>query len=308
MIEPPQWSKEQLTAARQRAVAAFRQERLYEPAARYEQQLATHKKQIASLLKSSGDLRDLSDERLTGILTDKAFLDAFRYLSGPPISKDDLEVLAEVESLAPTRLRGNPEYVERVARVVLESIDKHRFPWLAEDRPPRPAERSAAILASASLMAYQRLQTARRNTAQKEQEEKTRGMLLKVGYQEVAKRPIETLGQAPGNGEFCGECSFGTRKADFVVGLHDNRKLLIECKVSNSEVNSVKRLNNDAAVKAEVWRKDFGSRNVVPAAMLSGVYKLENLIEAQQRGLALFWSHEPDAFAAWLARVRRDRR
>ena len=38
----------------------------------------------------------------------------------------------------------------------------------------------------------------------------------------------------------------------------------IECNVSNSTLNSVKRVKNDAAVKAETWLKDFGTTQVVP--------------------------------------------
>lgn len=83
----------------------------------------------------------------------------------------------------------------------------------------------------------------------------------------------------------------------------DRRKMPIECKVSNSELNSVKRLNNDAAVKAEVWITDFGPRHVVPVAILSGVYKLSSLIEAQTRGLTLFWAHDLDKFVQWLERL-----
>ena len=41
----------------------------------------------------------------------------------------------------------------------------------------------------------------------------------------------------------------------------------IECKVSNSATNSIKRLNNDAAVKARIWRGEFGERQVVPSAV-----------------------------------------
>ncbi len=77
--------------------------------------------------------------------------------------------------------------------------------------------------------------------------------------------------------------------------------MAIECKVSNSAVNSVKRLNNDAAAKAEAWLKDFGTVQVVPAAVLSGVYKLHNLIDAQTRGLALFWAHDLGALTRWIA-------
>lgn len=74
----------------------------------------------------------------------------------------------------------------------------------------------------------------------------------------------------------------------------------IECKVSNSSLNSVKRLNNDAAVKADVWQRDFGLRQVVPSAVLAGVYRLANLLEAQERGLAIFWSHDLAPLTAWI--------
>lgn len=78
----------------------------------------------------------------------------------------------------------------------------------------------------------------------------------------------------------------------------------VECKVSNSSTNSVKRLNNDAAVKAETWRSDFGQRNVVPAAVLSGVYKLHNLLDAQERGLSLFWAHDLQRLLDWIDSTR----
>ena len=78
----------------------------------------------------------------------------------------------------------------------------------------------------------------------------------------------------------------------------------IECKVSNSSTNSVKRLNNDAAVKAASWKVDFGLRQVVTIAMLSGVYKLHNLVDAQDRGLTIFWAHDLKAMTYWIASTR----
>eukprot|EP00438_Fugacium_kawagutii_P024322 Skav204920 [mRNA] locus=C9183229:2297:2542:- [translate_table: standard] len=75
----------------------------------------------------------------------------------------------------------------------------------------------------------------------------------------------------------------------------------IECKVSNSSTNSVKRLNNDAAVKATSWKTDFGLRQVVPSAVLSGVYKLHNLLDAQERGLTIFWAHDLEPLTEWIA-------
>ena len=75
--------------------------------------------------------------------------------------------------------------------------------------------------------------------------------------------------------------------------------------MSNSAVNSIKRLKNDAAAKAEVWTADFGKRHIVPAAVLSGVYDRHILQEAQERGLALFWAHDPDELTSWIASTRR---
>jgi hypothetical protein len=44
-----------------------------------------------------------------------------------------------------------------------------------------------------------------------------------------------------------------------LIPLWDERKMPIESKVSNSGVNSIKRLNNDAAVKAGKWIHYFGA-------------------------------------------------
>ena len=81
--------------------------------------------------------------------------------------------------------------------------------------------------------------------------------------------------------------------------------MAIECKVSNSAVNSVKRLNNDAAAKAKAWLDDFGTQQMVPTAVLSGVYKLHNLVDAQLRGLTLFWAHDLGTLLSWVERTRK---
>lgn len=65
----------------------------------------------------------------------------------------------------------------------------------------------------------------------------------------------------------------------------------IECKVSNSALNSVKRLNNDAAAKAAQWLDALGRNQVVPSAVLSGVFNKHNLQDAQNAGLTIFWAH-----------------
>lgn len=307
MIDPPAWTAEDLGRLRDEARAAFRRERLEEPLEQYAAQFEDWQGVFENLLEATVDLSSLGAEELLGIVTDKRNLDAFRYLAGPPISEDDLQTLAEVESIAPARLRADHALIARLAQIVMDGLDRRRFPWVSENREATESERRAAILASASLRAHQAVQTWRRNEAKKSQEEQVKAVLRECGFKEVAKRDVSNLSQAPGNGEFCGEATFGTRRADLIVGLWDGRKSPMECKVSNSEVNSVKRLNNDAAVKAQNWQHDFGSRNVVPAAVLSGVYKLENLQEAQDRGLTLFWAHDLTTLREWLAAMKNEK-
>jgi hypothetical protein len=59
-----------------------------------------------------------------------------------------------------------------------------------------------------------------------------------------------------------------------------------------------------AQLKAEYWHKVFGTSQVVPAAVLAGVFKVLNLQQAQERGLALFWSHDLTQLGAFIATTK----
>lgn len=302
MIERPRWSEQELDAARKRAIEVFRIQRMSEPLEAYLEAFDDYQGVVEDLLETTVDLTDLESTALN-IVTDPKLLEAFRYLAGPPISADDLKTVSEsVLSAGP--LKADAEMVRRIVQVVLAGLDRRRFPWVMERREPTEAERNAAVLASAALMAMRKAETSRRGDEKEKQEDRVETALLDYGFAKVATRAVSTLALAPGAGEFCRESMLGTRKADFIVGLWDRRIMPIECKVSNSSTNSVKRLNNDAAVKAGTWRQDFGDRNVVPVAILSGVYKLHNLVDAQTRGLSLFWAHDLTELLNWIERTR----
>jgi XamI restriction endonuclease len=137
------------------------------------------------------------------------------------------------------------------------------------------------------------------------------GARVNAGRQREAASPsastcsINNISEAPEVGTFCSESPFGSRKADLIVRLYDGRVMPTEAKVSNSSTNSVKRLNNDAAVKARQWTQEFGTRSVVPVAVLGGVFKLHNLRSAQdQDGLTIFWAHDLDAMIEFVERTR----
>ncbi|EQD65761.1 type II restriction enzyme XamI, partial [mine drainage metagenome] len=82
--------------------------------------------------------------------------EALRYLAGPPISDDDLQVIADVDSIAPGVLKKNPEALHKVFEVIERVIDPYRFPWMGAGGTPTEQQRAAALLASSVLLAAQR--------------------------------------------------------------------------------------------------------------------------------------------------------
>lgn len=303
LLDPPEWTEDDFERDRARAIEQFRKERVEEPLEDYLEAFDDSQGRLEELFETTVDLTQLEEHALA-ILSDSSQRDLFRYLAGPPISEDDLKTVADVTSLVKSRLEKDPDAVKRLVETVRVGLDRRRFPWIMEDREATEAERLAAVVASAALIATRRTETQRRSTGKSEQERRVQETLTAVGFTQVASRTISTLTEAPGPGEFCPEAVLGTRKADLVVRLWDSRVLPIECKVSNSSTNSIKRLNNDAAVKAVSWISDFGTRQVVPAAVLSGVFKLKNLRDAQSRGLGIFWAHDLKALTDWIEKTR----
>ena len=306
MIDPPRWDDGQFEIDRQEAISIFRRSRLEEPLEAYLEEFERYCDVFENLLEMTVDLTQLRQHGLE-ILSDKALREAFRYLTCPPISLDDLKTVAEVDSFTKDRLVVNPNSIQRIVDMVLSLIDRRRFPWVSDGSDPSEPDRRAAVLASASLVATQRIGTNRRSEGTRAQEQWVEDQLMHAGFEKVSRRSILALPSAPERGQFCGESRLGSKKADFIIRLYDHRVMALECKVSNSATNSVKRLNGDAAIKAEVWRRDFGTTQIVPTAVISGVYKLHNLIDAQQRGLTIFWSHDLQPMLDWIARTESPR-
>ncbi|KUG55629.1 restriction endonuclease [Serinicoccus chungangensis] len=294
----PRWSQDQLAEHAAMAVRDFRDVRMHEPLEQYLETFDQYRTAVENLIEGTVDLSRLSDEAVEYV-TDPHLLTAVRYLASPAVSEDDLKILAEAV-LSPGRLRKDPEMAKRVIETVMLGLDRNRFPWVSEDREPSQAEREMAIISTTALIATQRVQTDRRNSAKNVQEDAVAEYLLSIGLTQVANRSVRTARDLPSPGEFCRESLFGSRKADLIVSLWDGRAMPTECKVSNSSTNSVKRLNNDAAKKAKTWNEEFGSANTVPAAVLSGVFKVHNLEQAQADDLTIFWAHDLEAMGAFI--------
>lgn len=290
---PKQWSLAELQGDVRTATQAFRNERINEPLDRYNQFFRQFATIFAALIGELPNIaKDPIDAELIARLIDgRNEQKAFRYLAAPPISADDLATVADA-TLTPSRLRVDAAEAKRVRDIILTILDPHRFPWVADDRAPSKEERHTAIVASAALAAAREVETHRRTISKETQEQMVKDLLAGNDFTQVAVREIPMLTTAPGPGEFCGEARLAGTRADVVVRLRDGRVMPIECKVSNSSVNSYKRLVHDTGGKAATWYRALGDAQVVPSAVLSGVFSPANCEDVQNsKRVALFWQH-----------------
>lgn len=307
LIERKTWTQDEFTNDIAPSKAEFRRQRLEEPVEAYSDAFELVRDAIENLVEETVDL-SLLDEKAIELLQKPDMLDALRYLAGPPISRDDLLTLIDSSSLAPGVLKTNPGLVKLLVQTIKDALDRNRFPWVTDRREPTGSERDSAIIESSALLAAQRVATSRRSLGKRAQEERVRQALLDFGFEEI-KVPGRTQlspthPKAPKAGQFCGEALLGRDKADIIVGLWDGRTLPIECKVSNSSINSRKRLNMEAAAKAERWLRAFGDQLIVPTAVIGGVFKREYIEDAQSRGLTIFWAHNLAALTDWIRIIR----
>jgi hypothetical protein len=148
------------------------------------------------------------------------------------------------------------------------------------------------------------MRTYQRNTPARAQEAQVSDALITAGFEPVTTRYILSLEDIERGTFTSGECRVGDHKCDRAVRLYDGRLLAIECKVSNSAVNSKKRLNNDVGAKAAAWRKDFGEQ-LITAAVLAGVYALGNLTSAQSHdGVTILWAHDLQPLVSFVRDAR----
>ena len=188
MIQPPKWSKNDFEADLRRAIDLFRRERIQEPLEAYLKVFDEYQGVFENLLETTVDLSRLQPEGLV-VLGDERLQEAFRYLAGPPISLDDLKTVAETVSLTKKRLQEDPDLAKRTVDLILMALDRRRFPWVAENREPTESEKTAAVVASAALMATRRVGTARRHEGKRTQERSVEDALLHARFKKVPTRP-----------------------------------------------------------------------------------------------------------------------
>lgn len=287
--EEARWSEAELEKHRLTAEDAFVEQRVEKGVEDYLEVYHEKESAVRQFLNQTDDLRTLSGDLF---VRNPDFVAPARHVTAPPVSQDDLNTIVG-ENIS-KRKNISRDAADEGVRIIKHLIDPERFPWVEDERPPTDEEREIAIKATAGIWAVKRTQTNRRNIPAKEQEERILDTLKSEGMREKNLKRIqsrEELDKLP-TGCIAHQAYVRNSEADIAVRLQDGRLLAIEGKVSNSGVNSIKRLIHEVGDKASNWREEFGD-NVVPAAVLSGVYNLKHLKEAQnERDILIFWEHD----------------
>lgn len=188
-----------------------------------------------------------------------------------------------------------------VIDAVLLGLERARFPWVPEGRDPTEAERHAAVVATAALLANRRTLTARANESKEEEEEAVKDRLVEAGLTEVARRWVHNLADAPPVGTFCAESQFGTPKSG-----HHRASLRRTGDADRGQ--SIQQLHQQREAAQQRRRGegptvDSGVRYPErrPCRRPGRGFKLHNLRSAQnQDRLTVFWAHRLDATAEFI--------
>lgn len=226
-----------------------------------------------------------------------------RQLLAPPMSQDQFALLcSEYPKRNEKNGRGLSEAASlAVAKLILAGRDRRLAKWLDGSRQPSFAQVRNLLRATVPILSQQIVATLRRNRLSGQQEGAVADLLRAKGWVQQNSTLIKTLSEVQPQ-HFMHKTKFATRtrpqEVDIACGLGETVVLAMECKVTNDETNSVKRIN-DVLKKAAAWQSHWGSF-VRTAALLQGVIAVKDIERLLEANVRVFWSHDLAAFESWL--------
>lgn len=258
------------------------------------------RRSVAAALRASNYLRDIAG----ALRANGAHMLVFRHLMAPPKSQDQFKLRAPLWSKnAENHSRPlNERAAYQAAAVFAEWRDEAVGRWLGRNSKPTRSEVRDTLARASVLIAQKDVETAQRNRLAFAQESSVIRLLEARGWSRVPGMQIDRRAALPAK-HFAHKTRFATsttapQEVDIACGLGASYVLAMECKVTNDETNSVKRVN-DVIKKATAWKTHWGSF-VEPAALLQGVIKSRDVQRLSDEGVRVFWSHALDEFADWL--------
>lgn len=258
------------------------------------------RRSIKQALRASNYLKDVG----AAVLANSEHTRVFRYALAPPLSKDQFALCYPVAK----GLSGKARKLA-VASAFVQSMKDRRYqaltPWLSIGRQPSRQELKKFFWSISPLLAQQQFATAQRNRLARIQESQITAILDANGWVKLPSSLLDIKAALPQK-HYMHKTRFATntttpQEVDVALGLPNTVVLAMECKVSNDETNSVKRVN-DVLKKAHAWKEHWGSF-VKTAAVLQGVIGAKDVMRLLDGGVEVFWSHDLPRFEQWLKNV-----
>lgn len=259
------------------------------------------KRAIAAALRASDYLRDVSAAvRLNG-----EHARVFRHIVAPPLSQDQF-ALCYPDWQKGSEKPGGPKSSAKSAAAVATAVSERRVaaltPWLESSRKPTRRELERVFWAISPLLASQQFATLQRNRLARAQEGAITAMLDNTGWTKLPSSLLDVRAALPLK-HYMHKTRFATattrpQEVDIALGLRQSMVLAVECKVTNDQTNSIKRVN-DILKKAHAWKQHWGSF-VRTAAVLQGVIAYTDVERLLHDGVEVFWSHDLTVFERWL--------
>ena len=266
----------------------------------WHQTLREARRRVAAALRASNYLRDIAG----ALEANGGHMLVFRHLMAPPKSQDQFMLRAPFWSKN-SENKGRPlgqRAALQAAVVFADWRDDAVGRWLGRNSSPNRSEVRDTLARASVLIALKDIETAQRNRLANAQERSVIELLEARGWSKIPGLQIDRRAALPAK-HFSHKTRFATssdipQEVDIACGLGDSYVLAMECKVTNDETNSVKRVN-DVIKKANAWKAHWGSF-VEPAALLQGVIKPRDVQRLSDERVRVFWSHALDDFADWL--------
>jgi hypothetical protein len=251
------------------------------------------RKQITAALRASSFLTNASG----ALVANGEHMLVFRHITAPPISQDQFSLICPGWRKNTEKPNGSKIKIDEalfVAAAFEERRSRPLTPWIDADRAPLKREIRRLLWTIAPLIASQQIQTIQRTRAANAQERAITSMLANKGWMKDPSTLLDTRAALPPK-HFMHKTRYATatttpQEVDIALGFNSTVVLAMECKVSNDQTNSVKRIN-DVLKKSNAWKTHWGSF-VKTAALLQGVIAPKDVARLIDDGVEVFWSHD----------------
>jgi hypothetical protein len=254
---------------------------------------------VGACLAATSNLTNVS----LGVAASGEHIWALRHLLAPPASQDRFALICPQYQKAAENKRTMVQAARADAIAAAFALWRNRdlTKWIDAGRPATALDAAAVVAAASPLMASQQVNTIQRNRFADEQEQQVVDLLHSKGWTRLQSQNITTLTTLPAK-HFMRKTRFATQQrpqeVDIACGLGQTVVCAMECKVTNDETNSIKRVN-DILKKAKAWQDHWGSF-VRTVALLKGVVRFRDVERLLTSNVHVFWSHDLGRFGEWI--------